>query len=135
MKPSFQFCWIWIFPWTKLSWYSCSIWDKAEWLNWFWQFLCERFSSFNPKRFFYSYAWSCSLCERRTSFSTGLFSRKLCRFMLLFSTGFTSLSVVLPFPLSITFFLVVHSPNIDEVLSINPSNMLVYSDFTIHHKD
>ena len=135
MKPSFQFCWIWIFPWTKLSWYSCSIWDKAEWFNWFWQFLCERFSSFNPKRFFYSYAWSCSLCERRTSFSTWLFSRKLCRFMLIFLTGFTSLSVVLPFPLSITFFLVVHSPNIDEVLSINPSNMLVYSDFTIHHKD
>ena len=28
----------------------------------------------------YSYAWSCSLCERRTSFCTGLISRKLCRF-------------------------------------------------------
>ena len=27
----------------------------------------ERLSSFNLKRFYYSYAWSCSLCERRTS--------------------------------------------------------------------
>ena len=39
------------------------------------------FILFNPKRFYYSYAWSCSLCERRTSFCTGLISRKLCRFL------------------------------------------------------
>ena len=32
-------------------------------------------------------------------------SRKLCRFLFMFSTGFTSLSVVLLFPLLITFFL------------------------------
>ena len=25
--------------------------DKPGWLNWFWQFLCERLSSFNPKGF------------------------------------------------------------------------------------
>ena len=35
--------------------------------------------------------------------------RKLCRFLLMFSTGFTSLSVLLLFPLSITFFVFVHS--------------------------
>ena len=35
----------------KLSWHSCSIWDKPGWLNWFWQFLCEGLFSFNPKRF------------------------------------------------------------------------------------
>ena len=29
----------------------------------------------------YSYAWSCSLCEGRTYFCTGLISRKLCRFL------------------------------------------------------
>ena len=34
--------------------------------------------------------------------------RKLCRFLLMFSTGFTSLSVLLLFPLSITFFVFVH---------------------------
>ena len=50
-----------------------------------------RLSSFNPKGFQYSYAWSHSLCERRTSFCTRLTSRKLCRFLLMFSTGFASL--------------------------------------------
>ena len=59
----------------------------------------------------------------------------------MFSTGFTSLSVLLLFPLLITFFSFVHgfdsiSSNIDEVLSINPSaNVFVFGDFNIHHKD
>ena len=53
--------------------------------------------------FYYSYAWSCSLCEGRTSFCTGLISRKLSRFLLMSLTGFTSLSVLLLFPLSIIF--------------------------------
>ena len=35
----------------SLSWHSRSVWDKPGWLNWFWQFLCERLSSFNPKGF------------------------------------------------------------------------------------
>ena len=35
----------------KLSWHSCSVWDKPGWLNWSWQFLRERLSSFNPKGF------------------------------------------------------------------------------------
>ena len=73
-----------------------------------WQFLCERLSSFNPKRFYNSYAWSCSLCERRTSSCMGLILRKLCRFLLMFLTGFTSLSVLLLFPLSIIFFVIMH---------------------------
>ena len=76
---------------------------KPGWLSWFWQFLSERLSSFNPKGFYYSYAWSCSLCQGRTSFCTGFISRKLCRFIRMFSTGFTSFSVLLLFPLSITF--------------------------------
>ena len=42
-------------------------------------------------------------------FSTGLFSGKLCRFLLMFSTCFTSLNVLLLFPLSITFFVIMHS--------------------------
>ena len=80
---------------------------KLGWLNWFWQFLCEGLSSFNLKRFYFSYAWSCSLCERRTSFCTGRISRKLCRFLLMFSTGFTSLSILILFPLSV-IFVVMH---------------------------
>ena len=74
----------------------------------FQQFLCERLSSYNVKGFWYSYAWCCSLCERRTSFCMGLISRKLWRFLFMFSIGFTSLSVLLLFPLSITFFSFVH---------------------------
>ena len=46
---------------------------------------------------------------RRTFFCTGLNSRKLYKFLLLmFSITFTSLSVLLLFPLSITFFDVMH---------------------------
>ena len=41
-------------------------------------------SCFNTECFCYSYAWSCSLCERRTSFCTGLMSRKLCGVLLSF---------------------------------------------------
>ena len=44
MRPSLQFCWMEIFPWIKLSWHSCSMWDKLGWLNWFWQFLCDGLS-------------------------------------------------------------------------------------------
>ena len=62
----------------------------------------------NPKGSQYSHAWSHSLCYRRTSFCMGLISRKLSRFLLMFSTGFTSLSVLLHFPLLITFFVFVH---------------------------
>ena len=66
--------------------------------------------------------------------------RKLCRLLFVFSTGFTSLSVLLLFPLSITFFSFVHgfnsvSSNIDEVLSIIPSAVFVFGDFNVHHKD
>ena len=60
---------------------------------------CERLSSFNPKRFCYSYAWSCSLCERRSSFYMGLISRKLWRF-LCFRLPLLHSSVLLLFPLS-----------------------------------
>ena len=76
-RPLFEFCWLWIFLWIKLSWQSCFLWDKLGWLNWFWKFLCAGLSSYNPKGFYYSYAWSCSLCEGRTSFCTGRISRKL----------------------------------------------------------
>ena len=51
-------------------------------------------------------------------------SLKLWRFLHMFLTDFTSLSLLLPFPLSITFFIFMHgfysvSPDIDEVLLIN----------------
>ena len=77
------------------SWHSFSVSGKPEQLNWFWQFFCERLSSFNPNAFKYSYAWSCSLCERRTSFCMGLVCRKLCRFdWLYFTECLTSFSSI-----------------------------------------
>ena len=57
--------------------------------TWMTQFILV-ISLFNQKEFYYSYAWSCSLCEGRTSFCMGLICRKLCRFFLMFLTGFTS---------------------------------------------
>ena len=42
-----------------------------------------------------------------SSFCSGFISRKLCRFLLMFSTCFTSLSVLLLFPLSITFLVIM----------------------------
>ena len=97
-------------------------------------------SYFNRKGFQYSYAWSCSLCEGTASFCRGRISSKICRFLLTFSNGFTSLSFLLPFPLSITFcvFIIVFnyiSSNVDELLSINPSaRVFVFGDFNVHHK-
>ena len=135
-----KFCWMLIFFWIKLSWHSCSIWDKPRWFNWFWQFLCEGLSSFNLKGFYYSYVCSCSLCEGRASFWIG----KLCRFLRMLLTGFTSLSVLLLFCStsgpslfsSLGMFFHAISSDIDEVLLINPSaNELVFGDFHIHHED
>ena len=58
----------------------------------------------------------------------------------MFSTSFTSLGVLLLFPLSspssglCTVFDSISS-NIDEVLSINPSAVFVFEQFNVHHKD
>ena len=46
----------------------------------------KRLSSLNPKGFYYSYPWSCSLSGKRTSFCTGL-SLENCGFLLTFSTA------------------------------------------------
>ena len=70
-----------------------------------------------------------------------LISRKLCRFLLMLSTCFTSLSALLLFPVSIIFLAIMMvfdsiSSNIDEVLSINPfANVFVFGELNIHQKD
>ena len=70
----------------------------------------------------------------------GLISRKLCKFLLMFSTGFTSVSYFffLHRSPSSSFCMVFNfiSSNIDEVLLINPSaNVFLFGDFNVHHKD
>ena len=85
---------------------------------------------------YYSCAWSCRLCERRASFCTGPTSRKLCRFLLMFLTGFTSVFYFFFLYRSTSSCLctVFYSipPKIDEVLLINPSaNAFVFGDFKV----
>ena len=71
------------------------------------EFPCDKggVSSFNPKGFCYSYAWSCSSCEEWTSFCKGRISRKLCGFFfylcdsLYFIQCLTSLSSIVYHPL------------------------------------
>ena len=115
--------------------------DQLEWLNWLWQFLCMGLFSFNPKGFCYWYAWSCSLCELRTSFCKGFIFRKLCRFLFMFLNCFSSFTFLLLFSLLITSFALrtiydAISSNIDEALLINSSgNVFIFGDFGIHHKD
>ena len=73
------------------SWHFCFIWEKLGWLNWSCNFSAG-LSSFNPKELCCSYPWSSSLCEGRASICTVLISRKICRFLLMFLTGFSSVS-------------------------------------------
>ena len=119
------------FPWIKLSWHSCSMWDTLGWLNWFWQFFCEGLSSFNPNGFCNSYACPSSLCKERTSFCTGLISRKLPGIFYVFDwlystqslTSFSYLDHLLH--LFTWFFILIH--NKDEVLSI--THILMYLQY------
>ena len=97
-------------------------------------------SSFNLKGFYYSYAWSCSLCEGRTSFCTELISRTLWR-LLCFRLAFLhSVSYFFfLYRLSCSYLCTVFdsiSSNIDGVLSINPStNVFFFEDVNFHHKN
>ena len=108
---------------------------------WFWQFSFDSLSSFNAKGFYYSYAWSCSLCQERTSFCMGLISEKLWILTYVFDWLYLLHSSV--------FFLFYRSPssylcmvfdsvssNIDEVFLTNPSvKLFLFGNFNIHHKD
>ena len=115
-------------------------WEKRGWLvKWFWQFLCEGLPSFNLKGFYYPYPRSHSLCEGRISFCMELVSRKLCRFLLMFLAGFTSLIVFfflyrLP-SLSLCTIFDFISFSIDQVLSIKLSaNVFFFGGFNVHHQ-
>ena len=115
--------------------------DMLGWLSWFWQFLCEGLSSFNMKGFYYSYAWSCSSCKRRTSFAWDLSQKNsadsyLCFWpALLHSVSYFFFLCRSPSSFLYTVFDSISS-NIDKSLSINPSsNVFVFGDFNVHHKD
>ena len=79
------------------------------------------------------------LCEGKSFFCTRLISRKLCGFLLIFLTGFISLSVFFLYQspsLSLCTAFDAVSSHIDEVLSINPwANVFFFWDFNVHHKN
>ena len=132
---------MWIFPWIKLSWYSYCVWDEPGSINWFWQFLCEGLSSFNPKWFCYSYALLAIYVKEGLPFARDLSLENSADFYLCFGVALlqsvsyffffyqsTSLSLCAVFDSILS--------NMDEVLSIKPSaNVFVSWDFNVHQKD
>ena len=116
------------------------MWDKLGWLSWFWHFICEELSSFNSKRFYYSYAWSCSLFERRSFFARDLYLKNSADSYLCFRLALLhSVCYFFLFYQSLSSSLCTVSAsipsNIDEVLSINPAaNVFVFGDFNVQHK-
>ena len=97
---------------------------------------------FNMKTFYYSYAWSYSLCEglpfaRDLSLKNSADSYLCFRIALLHFTQCLNSFFLYQSPSSplCTIFDSISS-NIDEVLSINPSaNVFTFGDFNVHHKD
>ena len=91
-------------------------------------------SSFNTKRFYYSHAWSCSLCKRRTSFCTGLISRKQLQILtyvfhyLYFSQCLISFS-------SIDHLLHCYGQFLRFSRSTHLPYVFVFGDFNVHYKD
>ena len=137
----FEFCSLQIFPWIKLSWYSCSAWDKPGWLKWFWQFLWEGLS---PLIWKYSsthmhgltvylkerlpFAWDLSLENSADSY--------LCFWLALLHSVSYFFFFYQSFSSSLCTVFYSISSNIDAVLLINPSaNVFIFRDFSIHHKD
>ena len=103
--------------------------------------LATSLRGFNLKGFYYLFAWSRSLSERRTSFCTDVSLEMSADSYLCFrQTIFHSVSFFfslyrLP---SSSLFTVYNSisSNIDEVLTINPSaNVFALGDFSVYHKD
>ena len=93
------------------------------------------------QKFYYSYAWSCSLSEKGLPFPWDLPLTKLCGFLLVFDwlyftqylTPFSFINHLLRRYLQ---FAISISSNIDEFPSINPSaDVFVFGDFNVHHKD
>ena len=132
---------MWIFPWIKLSWYSCSMWDKLGWLNWLWHFLCEGLSSFNQKDFIAHIHGLAVYVKEGLLFAQDLSQENstdsfLCFWLaLLHSLSHFFFLYWSPSLSSWTVFCSVSS-DIDYILLINPSAyVFVFVDVNVHHKD
>ena len=142
MRPSLQFCWMWIFPWIKCSWHSCSIRDK---------FGYDSIDSGNfSVRVYLLLFWKDSITHMH---SVAVYVKQWLPFAQDFSQESSSDSYIcfwlaLLHSLSYSFYLywspslllcIVFdsiSSKIDEILSINSyANVFVFGDSNIHHKD
>ena len=128
---------MWIFPWIKFSWHSCSMWDKLWWLNWFWQFLCCRI----PKdSITYMHGLAVYVKEglpfaQDLSLENSSDSYLCFQLALLHSVSYFFFLYQSP-TLSLCMVFDSISSNIDDILLINPSaNVFVFGDFNVHHKD
>ena len=122
---------MWIFPWIKLSWYPCSMWEQLGWLNWFWQLLCETLFSFKPKGFYYScmvlqFMWRKDFLLHKTTLENSADSYACFQMALLHSVSyFFFLYQSLSWPLCTVFDVI--SSKIHEVLWVNPSTVFVFA--------
>ena len=110
-----------------------AVWDKPGWLNWFWQFLCERLSSFNPKDSSTHMHGLTVYVKEGLPFAQELSlenSADSYLFFWLILLHSVSYIFFLYQPPSLFLCLVFDciSSNIDEVL------LIIFGDFTIHHK-
>ena len=141
---------MWILPQIEFSWHSGSMSDKHVILNWFWEFLCDGLSSFNPKWFYCTthmhglvvyvkeglpFAQDLSLENFADSYIYFWLTllHSLSYFFFLYQSPSLSLCMVFD---SVSSNIDSISSNINEVFLINPSaNVFVFGDFNIHLKD
>ena len=129
---------MWIFPWNKLSWHSCSLQDKPGWLNWFWQFLSDGLSSFIGKDPINHIHGLAVYVKKGLPFEQDLSLEwtYLCFRLALLHSMSSFFFLYWPPSLSLCTVFGSISSNIDEVLSIRPSaNVIVFGDLNVHHKD
>ena len=136
MRSLFDFFWIWIFSSTKLFRHSHFMWEKIGWFNWFWQFLCEGLSSFNPKDSI-THRHDLAVHVKEELFSRDLSLENsvgsyLCFWLALLHLGSYFFPLYQWPSLSLCMVFYAISSNIDEVLSINLSAYsFVFGDFNI----
>ena len=107
----------------KLSWHSCSLWDKLGWHNWFWEFLCVRhylplILSLYVKEGL-PFTWDWSLKNSADSYSCFWVALLLSVSHFFFLYWSPSLSLRIP------RFILFHL----EVLSTNPSAVFLFGGF------
>ena len=138
MRPSFEFCSLWIFPWIKLSWHSCSVQtnlgdsiDSGNFSVRGYLPLVQNDSSTHMQ-----FMWRNEVLLQRDLSLENSADSYLCFWLaLLHSVFYLFFLYQSPFSSWYTVFYSISS-NIDEVLTINPSaNVFVFGYFNVHHKE